>query len=52
MCLILNDCQEIQSLFKKKEKKKIKEKLGKVSKLWISSVLCLSINVSETILIF
>ena len=36
------------SLFSKKEKKK-KEKLGKASKLWISSVLCVSINVSETI---
>ena len=39
------------SLFSKKKKKK-KEKLGKASKLWISSVLCVSINVSETILIF
>ena len=38
------------SLFSKKKKKK--EKLGKASKLWISSVLCVSINVSETILIF
>ena len=50
MCLILNDCQEIQSLFKKKKKNKRKEKLGKASKLWISSVLCLSINVSETLI--
>ena len=39
------------SLFSKKKKKK-KEKLGKASKLWISSVLCVPINVSETILIF
>ena len=39
------------SLFSNKKKKK-KEKLGKASKLWISSVLCVSINVSETILIF